>query len=332
MRFIIEEPKRVVFMGTPEFAVPSLRLLVERSPRGRLWAEGLDIAGVITRPDKPAGRGRQVLSSPVKRFAQERGIHVYQPGSLRSPAALDLLRNLAPDVNIVVAFGQILPREVLDLPPHCCLNVHASLLPRHRGASPIASALLAGDAQTGVTILQMEEGLDSGPVLAQRAVPILDDDTTATLGARLATVGARLLVEVLPYWLAGGIEAVEQDERQATMTRRLTKEDGRLDWTQPAAALDRRIRAVTPWPGACTTWERRLVKILRAHPLETPPPPGHAPGRCFRPPTGAAAALAVACGQGALALDVIQLEGKRAMPAGDALRGHPTLAGATLGG
>ena len=331
MRYIIEEPKRIVFMGTPEFAVPSLRLLAERSPRGRLWGEGLDIVGVITRPDKPAGRGRQLVFSPVKRYAMERGIHVYQPGSLRRPDVLKLLGVLAPDVIIVVAFGQILPKDVLELPPHCCINVHASLLPRYRGASPIASAILDGAQETGVTLMQMEEGLDTGPILAQRATSIRPDDTTGTLSARLAGLGAHLLVETLPYWLAGGIEPREQDERQATHTRLLTKEDGRLDWTQSETILDRRIRAVTPWPGAFTTWNSRLVKIQQARPLDTAPE-GHTPGQCFLAGEGSKRTLGVACGQGALAVDVIQLEGKRAMPTADAIRGHPALASATFGG
>ncbi len=330
MWYIIEEPKRVLFMGTPEFAVPSLHLLADRSPRGRLWAEGLDIAGVVTRPDKPAGRGRQIISSPVKQYAAERGIPVYQPGSLRKPESLKLLRDLAPDVIIVVAFGQILPKEVLELPPHCCLNVHASLLPRHRGASPIASAILDGDSETGVTIMQMDEGLDTGPIISQHAIPIRPDDTTGTLSTRLADIGARLLVETLPYWLAEGIECREQDEHHATKTNLLTKEDGRLDWTQPAVVLDRRVRAVTPWPGAFTTWDRRLVKIQRAHPLEVPSA-GRAPGQCFVTGEGNSRTLAVVCGQGVIALDVIQLEGKRAMPAADAMRGHPALAEATFG-
>lgn len=330
MWYIIDEPKRVLFMGTPEFAVPSLHLLAERSPRGRLWAEGLDILGVVTRPDKPAGRGRQLASSPIKQYAVQRGIPVYQPGSLRKPGSLKLLRDLAPDVIIVVAFGQILTKEVLELPPHCCLNVHASLLPRHRGASPIASAILDGDAETGVTIMQMDEGLDTGPIISQHAIPIHPDDTTGTLSTRLADVGARLLVETLPYWLAEGIECREQDERHATKTNLLTKEDGRLDWTQPAVVLDRRVRAVTPWPGAFTTWDRRLVKILQAHPLEVPSA-GRAPGQCFVTGEGNSRTLAVVCGQGALALDVIQLEGKRAMPAADAMRGHPALAEAIFG-
>lgn len=330
MRYIIGEPKRIVFMGTPEFAVPTLRTLAERSPRGRLWAEGLDIVGVITRPDKPAGRGRQLLFSPVKLFALEAGIHVYQPGSLRKPASLKLLRGLAPDIIIVVAFGQILPKDVIELPPHSCLNVHASLLPRHRGASPIAASILAGDHETGVTIMQMDEGLDTGPIIAQRAIPIRPDDTTGTLSTRLAELGARLLTETLPYWLADAISCREQDDSRATMTHLLTKADGRLDWTQPVDALARRVRAVTPWPGAYTTWNGRLVKIQQAHRLDVSTE-GRAPGQCFLTGDGSAQALAVACGQGALALDVIQLEGKRAMPIADVLRGHSALAGATLG-
>lgn len=328
MRTNIEEPKRVVFMGTPEFAVPSLRALVEHAPPAKLWAAGLDIVGVITRPDKPAGRGRQIVASPVKQFAAERGIPVYQPGPLRRPEALKLIESLQPDVIVVAAFGQILPPAVLELPSHCCLNVHASLLPRWRGASPIAAAILAGDAETGVTIMQMEEGLDTGPIVAQRATSIGANETAGKLTARLAELGAQLLVETLPYWLADGIDCREQDESQSTMTRPLAKDDGRLDWSRSAEELARAVRAYHPWPGACTTWNGARVRIHAAHAIAGRQ--GLAPGTSFRV-EGGSAGLAVACGQGALALDVIQLEGKRALPAADVLRGHPTLAGAVFG-
>lgn len=324
------EPIRVVFMGTPEFAVPSLRALVEHAAPGRLWASGLHLVGVVTRPDKPAGRGRQVASSPVKRYAAEQHIPVYQPGPLRRPDALALLRSLAPDIIVVAAFGQLLPKEVLDLPPHGCLNVHASLLPRWRGASPIAAAILAGDSETGVTIMQMEEGLDTGPIVAQRAIPIAPDDTTGTLTAKLADLGAGLLIDTLPKWLAGGIEYTEQDSAKATLTRPLQKEEGRLLWTRLAVELERQVRAYAPWPGAFTTWNGHVVKILKAV-VSDMPTEGRSPGSCFLAGTGAGQRLLCACGTGALELTMLQLEGKRAMPAADVLRGHPALAEATFG-
>jgi methionyl-tRNA formyltransferase len=329
MRTIIEEPKRVVFMGTPQFAVPTLRALVEHAPPGRLWAAGLDITGVITRMDKPAGRGQRTVYSPVKEYALSVSLPVYQLPSLRTPQAYQLFQHLAPDVIIVAAFGQILPPNLLDLPEHGCLNVHASLLPRHRGASPVAGAILAGDQETGITIMLMEEGLDTGPIVAQRATPIRPDDTTGTLTDRLATLGARLLVETLPLWLAGGLDVEPQDESRATLTRPLRKEDGRLDWRQSAVELDRRVRAYTPWPGAFTLWNGQQVKILRAHPLEQDAP--GEPGRAFVVgETAATRSLAVACGQGALALDMIQLEGKRAASSAEVLRGHPALGDAVF--
>ncbi len=315
---------RVVFMGTPEFAVPSLRALAERAP------SGIELAGVVTRVDKPVGRGRQVIPSPVKAYALEHGIPVHQPGSLRKPAAQDLLRELAPDLFVVAAFGQILPPEALALPTYGALNAHASLLPRWRGASPIAAAIRAGDAQTGVTIMRMDEGLDTGPMLARRATPIGENETAGELSARLAELGADLLIETLPRWIAGEIVPEAQDEALATMTTLLRKEQGRIDWRQPAEEIARAVRAYTPWPGAYTTWNGQQLKALAAHPV--PENGGRAPGQCFSIGTGRHVGLAVACGQGALALDVIQLPGKRAAAAEEALRGRPALATATLGG
>ncbi len=312
---------RVLFMGTPDFAVPSLRALTEQANAG------LAVAGVITRPDKPVGRKQQVAFSPVKQFALEHDIPVYQPGPLRRPEALALLGDLAPDLIVVAAFGQILPSEALALPPHGCLNVHASLLPRWRGASPINAAILAGDDETGVTIMLMDAGLDTGPTLAQRATPIGSDETAGELSDRLALLGAELLIETVPRWLAGVLTPEPQDESQATMTRLLQKSDGLLDWQRPADELARQTRAYTPWPGAFTTWKGRTLKVLRARaiPFETDLPPG----ACFV--SGADSSLEVICGEGALALEVIQLEGKRAMSAAEVVRGHPALVSARLG-
>lgn len=314
---------RVIFMGTPEFAVPSLRALVAAP-------EMLDVVAVVTRPDKPVGRGRQLVDTPVKRFALGAGLRVLQPGPLRRAEAQEELRAVAPDLIIVAAFGQILPREVLDLPAHGCLNVHASLLPRWRGASPIAAAISTGDAQTGVTIMRMEEGLDTGAIVAARATPIDPDETTGELTARLAELGAILLRDTLPAWLAGVITLTPQDEARATMTRPLKKEDGRLDWRRPASELARQVRAMSPWPGAFTTWQGKLLKTPDVMAIERDA--AVAPGTCYPLTAGdARGALACACGEGALVLRVIQLEGKRAVSGADALRGYPALARATLG-
>jgi methionyl-tRNA formyltransferase len=318
---------RVLFMGTPDFAVPALRALAECAAPGALLPSGMDIVGVVTRPDKPAGRGRQVAYAPVKQFALEAVLPVYQPGPLRKPEAFALLQSLAPDLIVVAAFGQILPSEVLRLPRHGCLNVHASLLPRWRGASPINAAILAGDAETGVTIMLMDEGLDTGPMLTDARTAIGADENVGQLFDRLATLGADLLLRTLPRWLAGEIIPRAQDEALATMTRPLKKEDGRIDWGQPASALARQVRAYTPWPGAFTTWNGHQVKLLAAHAVAEVAGE-RTPGTCFLLPNGA---LACACGEGALALDVVQLEGRRALPSADVLRGHPALADATFG-
>ena len=324
---------RVVFMGTPQFAVPTLTALCTHAAPASLWSTGLDIAGVITRPDKPAGRGRAVALSPVKQYAESCGVPVFQPGSLRRPESRELLRQLAPDLIVVAAFGQILPPEVLNLPTHGCLNVHASLLPRHRGASPIAAAILAGDAETGVTIMLMDEGLDTGPILAQRALPIDPDANAGTLTEQLAELGGKLLVDMLPLWLARSVVPTLQDAARATTTHLLRKADGRLDWSLPAGELLRHVNAYTPAPGAFTTWQQRQLKVLRVHAIapdadDAPREPGSV--YLARTPEGETL-LACACGQGALSLEMIQLEGKRALAAAEFLRGQPSIVGARLG-
>src|SRR5487761_1241861 len=321
-------PARIIFMGTPAFAVPSLRALA--AAQGGATPVALEVVGVVTRPDKPVGRGHQLVYSPVKQVALELGLPVLQPGSLRRPEAQEALAALAPDVIIVAAFGQILPRETLSMPTHGCLNAHASLLPRWRGASPIAAAIRAGDAETGVTIMLMDEGLDTGAIVSSRATAIGADETTGALTERLAALGAELLLETLPAWLAGRIAPTPQDNAQANMTRPLRKEDGRLDWRLPATELARLARSVTPWPGAFTTWQGKLLKALEVAPIARDNT--LAPGTCYPLAAGdPRGALACACGDGAPALNVIQLEGKRAVPGADALRGYPALAHATLG-
>jgi methionyl-tRNA formyltransferase len=305
---------RVVFMGTPSFAVPTLQALA-RSEHS--------VVGVVTQPDRPAGRGRKMVESPVKQFAREAGLPVIQPQKLREPEVQSQLKNWNPDLIVVAAFGQILRPAVLDLPPHGCLNVHASLLPRHRGAAPIPAAIIAGDDKTGVTIMQMDVGLDTGPLLAQRRETIRPDDTTLTLSERLSGLGARLLIEVLPDYLAGKLAAQPQDEAYATYAPRLKKEDGHLDFAQPAAALERRVRAFAPWPGAFALWEGQPFKLLRAEALREG---SGSPGSVFATDRGPA----VVCGLGSLLLLEVQPAGRRAISAIDFARGARGFIGSRL--
>lgn len=309
---------RVVFMGTPDFAVPALEAL----------ADAHQVVGVVTQPDRPAGRGQRLAPSPVKQAALERGLPLFQPQSLRTPEAVAQLAAWEPEVIVVAAFGQILRQDVLNLPPrsHGCLNVHASLLPRWRGAAPVAAAILAGDAVTGVTIMLMDAGLDTGPILAQREEPIRPDDTRATLQERLALLGTELLIETLPPYLAGDLLPRPQPEEGVTYAKQLRKEDGLLDWSLPAAELDRRVRALTPWPGAFTMWRGRRLKVLRAVPL---------PGWRGDAPPGTVVALAdgvaVATGKGVLRLEEVQLAGKRPMDMATFIRGQREFVGSRLG-
>jgi methionyl-tRNA formyltransferase len=309
---------RVIFMGTPEFALPSLAALLEAN---------YEVVAVVTQPDAPVGRGQQVRPSPVKQFAQQRGLNVLQPASLKPPEVVAQLRALAPDVIVVAAFGQILRQDVLDLPRHGCVNVHASLLPRWRGAAPVSAAIAAGDAHTGVTIMLMEAGLDAGPILAQRETPIGPDETAGALSARLATLGAALLVETLPRWLAGEIVPQRQDESQVTFAPRLKKEDGRIDWSQPAHVIERHVRAMTPWPGAYTSWQGRQFKVLRAA-LDNACSDGAQQAGTVIVRDGS---VYVRCGDSLLRLISVQLEGRQATDAGAFLRGHPAFAGSVLG-
>lgn len=285
-----------------------------------------DVVGVVTQPDRPAGRGRELRQSAVKKAALKHDLPIFQPRTLRTVEALAQLAEWSPDVAVVAAFGQILSQEVLDLPPYGCLNVHASLLPRWRGAAPVAAAILAGDEVTGVTVMKMDAGLDTGPILAQREEPIRRDDARATLTDRLSYVGAELLVETLPPYLTGELEPSAQADEQATFADQLRKEDGKLDWSGKAVELDRKIRAFTPWPGTFTFWQGRRLKVLEASPV--PEWAGDAaPGTVVEVGDGAA----VATGEGALRLEEVQLAGKRAMAMGPFLRGRQDFVGSRLG-
>ena len=303
-------------MGTPDFAVPVLSRLID---------EGHDIAAVYSQPDRPSGRGRKLVPTPTKRFAEDRGIEVRQPKSLRSEDECGTLASLYPEVVIVAAYGLFLPAEVLEIPPLGCLNIHPSLLPRYRGPSPVVSAILNGDDETGVTIMKLDEGMDSGPILAQKRVSIDEKETTPELTRRLFDLGADLLVDILPRWSSGEIQASPQDESRATITALVKKEDGEIDWTGDAARIARMVRAYEPWPGTFTYWDGKLLKILGATSMA-----GYAqPGQVVGSEDGG---IGIGTGDGLLAVDMLQNEGRRPSGAQDFVRGYPDFLGAELGG
>jgi methionyl-tRNA formyltransferase len=315
----------IIFIGTPAFAVPSLQ---------RLVADGYAVSAVITQPDRPAGRGRQPKPSAVKIAAESLGLTVLQPESLRDSAALNQVRALAPECAVAVAYGQILRREFLDIPLRGVVNIHPSLLPKYRGASPIPAAILAGEDVTGVTIMLMDAGMDSGPILAQRVHPIDPEDTTGTLSDKLAVFGAGLLAETLPRWLSGDITPQPQDATLATTTSLLRKEDGAIDWSRTAMEIWRQVRACSPWPSAFTHLDGEPLHIWRAWPLDAPPTgePGAvvalSPARRSVVPD--APPIAVQTGDGLLAVREAQRPGRRTLPAAEFLRGMPNLIGRRL--
>jgi methionyl-tRNA formyltransferase len=300
---------RIAFMGSPDFAVPALRAL---------HRAGHDIAAVYCQPARPAGRGQAIRRCPVYVAADELGLPVRTPARLRTdPEAQAAFAALDLDAGVVAAYGLILPQAMLDAPKRGCLNIHASLLPRWRGAGPIQAAILAGDSETGITIMQMQAGLDTGPMLLRQSVPITPTTTTATLHDTLAAIGAALILDVL----AAPPPPEPQSDPDATYAPKLTREDGRIDWTQPATLIDRRIRALDPWPGTFTTLAGAPFKILSAVPAESTGTPG----------TVLDTALTVACGEQAIRLTKVQLPGRAALDAGAFLRGHPVAPGTVLG-
>jgi methionyl-tRNA formyltransferase len=321
---------RIIYMGTPQFAVVPLEALIQGAAPGNVLAEGYEIVTVITRPDKPVGRGQKILLSPVKQVALAHNIPVWQPGSLKRAENIEALAAYHADLYIVAAFGQILPRAVLDQPRYGTLNIHASLLPKYRGVSPIAEAILQADAESGVTIMLLDAGVDTGPVLLKKSIAIAKDETSASLTARLADLGAEVLLEVLPRWIAGQLKPEPQVEELATHTKMLRKEDGEINWQLPAAALARMVRAYTPWPGSYSHWRGRLIKILSASAaaFETNPP--LAPGTVSTREEAGHKTLAVATGAGLLLVKQVQLEGKKAMSAEEFLRGYPQIVGEVL--
>lgn len=299
---------RLIFMGTPDFAVPALAALIDA---------GHDVVCVYSQPPRPAGRGHKEQPSPVQIYAQEHGIDVRYPVSLKTADAQAEFAALNADAAVVAAYGLILPKAVLDAPALGCLNIHASLLPRWRGAAPIQRAILAGDSETGVTIMQMDEGLDTGPMLATGKIPIGDKTTASDVHDALAALGGRLIVDVLSADLPA---AVPQPEEGSTYAPKLDRAEGRIDWTDSAASLDLKIRALNPWPGVWCERDGARLRVLAA----TPVPGSGEPGTVIDAP------LTVACGDGALRLDRVQRAGKSAMAADEYVRGNPLPAGTVL--
>jgi methionyl-tRNA formyltransferase len=310
---------RIVFMGTPEFAVPALEGLV---------SGGYDIAAVYTQPDRAAGRGRVLEEPPVKKTALKLGLQVLQPANLKSAGTQTQLADLKPDAIVVAAFGQILPPSVLAVPPFGCINIHPSLLPKYRGVAPVPAAILNGDEFTGVSIMLLDKGVDTGPVLNSVTYHILPEDTAGILLEKLSHVGAQLLLDTLPKWFRKEIQPQPQNNTGASYTKMLTKEAGEIDWKLPAVDIWRRVRAYQPWPGCYTHWQGRQLKILEAVPMVGLA--ANEPGTVVAVKQGGAA-FGIRCGDGVLGVLKVQLEGKKAIAAEDFMRGQQKIIGAVLG-
>jgi len=309
---------RILFMGTPEFAVPSLELLVEKD-----WP----LIGVVTQPDRPKGRGQHLVASPVKDAAERHGLTVYQPEKVRAPEFLEIFHGLAPDIVVLVAFGQILPKDIIDSPPLGCINVHPSLLPRYRGAAPMNWALIRGETKTGVSIMRMDEGVDSGDILIQEEIDLQQEETYDRLHDRLAVLGAQCLLRALEGLAAGTVQRTPQDHSQATLAPRLKKEDGQIRWEAPARQIAHFVAGLSSVPGAYTFLDGKVLKIYSAEAEETPmccDPPGTIVGT---EPKG----LKIAAGGGYVYLKDVQLQSKKRMPITDFLRGFRFVPGSRLG-
>ncbi len=314
-------PLRLIFMGTPPLAAMILGTLLGRRE--------FQIIAIVTQPDQPKGRDLKLQPSAVKELALKHGLLLLQPTRAREESFITQVRTLSPDLIVVAAYGQILPQALLDVPRLGCLNVHTSLLPKYRGAAPIQWAILNGDAETGVTIMKMDAGLDTGAIVSEQRTPILPDDDSQVLHDRLARIGGELLVRTIPEFAAGNLVPVPQPPEGATYARKIKKEDGRLDWSQPARVLWNRVRGLTPWPGTFTTLQTgtatSLLKIWRVEPLDDA---SGAPGEII---STEQEALVVACGQGALRVLELQREGGKRLGAAPFLAGHPLRVGDRLG-
>jgi methionyl-tRNA formyltransferase len=310
-------------MGSPRFAVPSLHALVR---------SGHEIALVVTQPARPAGRGKLLHQPPVAALAQQLDLPTLQPERIRAAEVVERLHETRPDTVVVAAYGQILPPSVLAIPPLGCVNVHPSLLPLHRGAAPISASILAGDTETGVTIMLMDAGMDTGPTLNVRRIPLTDEDDQVILTSRLALLGAELLSDTLADLAVGRVAPLPQDAEHATTSRPVVRADAGLDWTEPAVDLWRRVRAFAEWPQATTWWGRRALRILAAD-YDHEGDAAHEPGTvaAWGPTSRSTQAIAIATGLGVLLPRVVGLEGKRAMPIDAFLRGQASIIGARLG-
>ncbi len=305
---------RIIFFGTPSFALPSLSALLQGPDQ---------VVAVVTQPDRKKGRGQKLSPSRVKVFALEKGINVFQPEKVKEESFQEKLRALHPHLIVVSAFGQILPKSILDLPNYGCINLHASLLPKYRGAAPIPWAILNGEEVTGVTIMKMDEGMDTGDILSQSEVLIERGETSETLERKLSHLGAKLLVETIGKMKKGEISPIPQDHTQATYAPMVKKDDGKIDWKRDAEFIDRQVRAFNPWPGAFTRWNHRLLKIFRGG-VRNHPSPGE-PGRVI---WVASDFIEVATGKDSFIIQEVQLEGKRRMGVHEFLLGHPVPVGA----
>ena len=303
---------RIVFIGTGEIGVPTLRALLDSEH---------EVIGIVTQPDKPVGREQSIEPPPIKKAligrARPRGAPILQPGRIKDPQTIGEIRRLTPDVIVVVAYGQILPCDVLEIPRLACLNLHASLLPRWRGAAPVQAAIAAGDCETGITVMYMDEGLDTGDILLQRNVEIQPNDTGGALHDRLAQIAPEALRESLRLLATGNAPRIPQDNARATYAPKLKREHGQIDWSESAEAIERNIRAYNPWPGAFMKLDRQNLKIFSASVVGL----NGQPGEILRSDKG----LIVATGRGALSLAEVQLEGKRRMSVAEFLRGHRAL-------
>ena len=309
----MSERPRIVYMGTPEFAVPALEASAELG----------ELVLVVTQPDRPKGRGGELAVPPVKQWALAHGIPVRQPEKLKTNKFHEELSTFRPDVAVVAAYGRILPPELLAVPKHGCLNLHGSILPKYRGAAPIQWAVANGERETGVCLMVMEAGLDTGPVIACRTTPITANDTGGTMHDKLARLAAEVLRAELPAFLRGERKPVPQDDSQHTLAPILTKENGRIDFTLPARLVEARLRGFDPWPGASTTLNGKLLKLLKAHVSTGSGQPGTV--------LSAAAGLEIACGEGSLVATELQLEGKKRLPAAHFLAGTRIEPGSKLG-
>ncbi len=311
---------KIIFMGTPDFAVAALDALCR---------DGREVILAVTQPDRQKGRGRKVIQTPVKVCAEKWGVPVFQPARIREAGAIEQIRSLEPDLIVVAAFGQILPQELLDIPRLGCINIHASLLPRLRGAAPIQWSVINGDSESGITLMQMDAGLDTGDILFQESVPIGPQETGESLYDRLAQLGGEMIVKYLPAIEAGDIHPVPQQDSLSTYAPMLKKEMGEIDWTMPAGQIEQRMRGMLPWPGAYTTLGGHILKIWRARvQTDAQVPAGTSPGTVLYTDKKT---ICVAAGQGALELLEVQAEGKKRMETDAFLRGTKVSAGDVLG-